>query len=90
MFSTTRSPLLVPLGQVDLGDVAGDDHRRAEAEPGEEHLHLLRRGVLRLVEDDERVVEGAPTHVRERGDLDGAGGQQLGHQLGSSMSCSAS
>ena len=60
-------------GQVDLGDVAGDDHLRAEAEPGEEHLHLLGRGVLRLVEDDERVVEGAAAHVRQRRDLDGAG-----------------
>src|SRR5947208_5686231 len=25
--------------EVDLGDVAGDDHLGAEAEPGEEHLH---------------------------------------------------
>jgi hypothetical protein len=28
------------------------------------------RGVLRLVEDDERVVQRAPAHVGERGDLD--------------------
>src|SRR6478672_13888451 len=32
-------------GEVDLGDVAGDDHLGAEAEAGEEHLHLLARGV---------------------------------------------
>ena len=51
-------PALGAARQVDLGDVAGDDHLRAEAEPGEEHLHLLRRGVLRLVQDDERVIEG--------------------------------
>src|SRR5688500_3735847 len=38
--------------QVHLGDVAGDDHLRVEAEPGEEHLHLLGRRVLRLVEDN--------------------------------------
>src|SRR4051812_36709875 len=31
-------------GQVDLGDVTGDDHLGTEAEPGEEHLHLLGRG----------------------------------------------
>src|SRR3954447_21682984 len=30
-----------PAGEVDLGDVTGDHHLRAEAEPGEEHLHLL-------------------------------------------------
>jgi hypothetical protein len=28
-------------GQVDLGDVAGDHDLGTEAEPGEEHLHLL-------------------------------------------------
>src|SRR5215510_5476571 len=43
-------------GQIDLGDVAGDNGLGAEAEAGEEHLHLLRGRVLRLVEDDERVV----------------------------------
>ena len=60
--------------QVDLGDVAGDDHLRAEAEPGQEHLHLLGRRVLRLVEDDERVVERAAAHEGERRDLDRARG----------------
>src|SRR5215831_11740238 len=35
--------------QVHLGDVAGHHHPGAEAQPGEEHLHLLGRGVLRLV-----------------------------------------
>ena len=58
--------------QVDLGDVAGDDHLRAEAEPGEEHLHLLGARVLRLVEDHERVVEGAAAHEGQRRDLDHA------------------
>ena len=43
--------------QVDLGDVAGDDHPRAEPEPRQEHLHLLRARVLGLVEDHEGVVE---------------------------------
>src|SRR5215467_14493114 len=33
--------------QVHLGDITGDDHAGAEAEPGQEHLHLLGRGVLR-------------------------------------------
>jgi hypothetical protein len=43
---------------------------RAEADAGEEHLHLLARGVLRLVEDDEGVVQRAPAHEGERRDLD--------------------
>ena len=58
--------------QVDLRHVAGDHDLRAEAEPREEHLHLLGRGVLRLVEDDEAVVEGAAAHERERRHLDRA------------------
>ena len=58
--------------QIDLRDVAGDDGLRVVAEAREEHLHLLGGGVLRLVEDDERVVERAPAHERERRDLDGA------------------
>jgi hypothetical protein len=62
--------------QVHLGDVAGDHYLRAEAEPGQEHLHLLRRGVLRFVQDDERVVQRPTAHVRQRRDLDGAGGHQ--------------
>src|SRR5918996_1319299 len=41
------------LREVDLRDVSGDDDLRAEAEPREKHLHLLRRRVLRLVQDDE-------------------------------------
>ena len=55
---------------------------RAEPEPGEEHLHLLGRRVLRLVEHDERVVQRAAAHVGERRDLDGAGREQLRHELG--------
>src|SRR5580704_14832420 len=55
--------------QVYLGHVAGDHHLRAEAQPGEEHLHLLGRGVLRLVQDDERVIQSSATHVRQRRDL---------------------
>ena len=58
--------------QVHLGDVAGHDDLGGEAEPGQEHLHLFRGGVLRLVQDDERVVEGPAAHVRERRHLDRA------------------
>ena len=47
--------------------------RRAHAEAGQEHLHLLRRGVLRLVEDDEGVGERAAAHEGDRRDLDLAG-----------------
>src|SRR5690242_9166987 len=56
--------------QVHLGDVAGDHHPGTEAKPGEEHLHLLGRGVLRLVQDDERIIQRPPAHIGERRDLD--------------------
>src|SRR5512134_3042593 len=41
------------LGQIDLGDVARHHGRRTEADARQKHLHLLHRGVLRLVENDE-------------------------------------
>src|SRR3954451_2022914 len=58
--------------EVDLGHVAGDDDLRPEPEAREEHLHLLGARVLRFVQDDERVVQRAPPHERERRDLDDA------------------
>ena len=61
-----------PGGRSICGDVAGDDRLGAEAEARQEHLHLLGGRVLRLVEDDERVVERPPAHERDRRDLDGA------------------
>src|SRR3970040_2300485 len=59
-------------GEVHLGDVAGDHCLRVEPEAGEEHLHLLGGGVLRLIEDDEGVIQGAPPHESEGGNLDDA------------------
>ena len=75
---TFTRPGMLPAGQVDLGDVAGDDHLGPEAQAGEEHLHLLGRGVLGLVQDDERVVEGPAPHVGEGSHLDGAPLQVVG------------
>ena len=65
-----------PAGHVDLGDVAGHDHLRAEPDAGQEHLHLLGRRVLRLVEDDEAAVEGPAAHEGQGCDLDGAALEQ--------------
>ena len=63
-------PGLAGLGQVDLLGIAADHGVAAHAEAGEEHLHLRRRGVLRLVEDDEGVGQGAAAHEGDRRDLD--------------------
>ena len=68
--------------QVDLRDVAGHHDPRAEAQPGQEHLHLLGRGVLRLVQDDERVVQRPAAHVRQGRDLDRAGRGQPRDRVG--------
>src|SRR5688572_8595288 len=68
---------LLAARKVDLRDVSGYHGFRAEADPRQEHLHLLRRRVLRLVEDDERVVEGAPAHVGKRRELDRAALEEL-------------
>ncbi len=43
----------------------------AEAEPGQEHLHLLAGGVLRLVENDERIVQGVMREQEILGDVEG-------------------
>src|SRR5690606_14286285 len=68
-------------GEVDLGDVTGHDDLGTEAEPGEEHLHLLGRRVLRLVEDYKCVVKCTTAHVGQRGDLDRAVRHQPGGRV---------
>ena len=72
--------------QINLRLVAGDDRLRAVAEPREKHQHLLRRGILRLVQNDEGVVQRPPAHIGQRRDfnrpalgvlLDFLGGQHV-------------
>ena len=58
--------------QIDLADVAGDHAFAAEADARQEHLHLLGRRVLRLVEDHEGIVQRAPAHEGQRRNLDQA------------------
>src|SRR5271165_1307925 len=60
----------VRIRQINLRDVAGDDGFRVEPETGHEHLHLLGSGILRLVKNDERIVQGPPAHERDGRDLD--------------------
>src|SRR5215207_420433 len=60
----------LPKGKVHLGGVSRYDHLGTEPEAREEHLHLLSGGVLRLIEDDERVDQGSASHGCQRCDLD--------------------
>ncbi len=67
--------------QVRLRDVARDDALGAEAEARQEHAHLLAGGVLRFVQDHERVVQRTATHERERRHFDLPALTQLFHPL---------
>src|SRR5918992_4205563 len=67
-----EQPRRLPPRQVDLGVVPVHDGPRSEPDPREEHLHLLRRRVLRLVQDDERVIQRSAPHERQRRDLHGS------------------
>ena len=70
-----------PAVHVHLGDIAGDHSPGAEADAGQEHLHLLGGGVLGLVEDDEARIERAAPHERQWRHLDGASLQKPLHSL---------
>ena len=63
-------PGAFPAAEVGLGRVAGDHALRVEPHPGQEHQHLLGGGVLRLVEDDESVVQRPSPHESQRCDFD--------------------
>ena len=56
--------------EIDLGAVTGHDTLRARADSGQKHEHLLGRGVLRFIENDEGVTQRAAAHVGERCNLD--------------------
>src|SRR5438105_2446666 len=75
---TFDQPAFLPAREIDLSDIAGDHRLGAETDPRQKHLHLLRRRVLRLVENDERMVERAAAHVRERRQLDRVALEELG------------
>src|SRR4029079_3111140 len=53
-----------------LTDAAVHNSLRAIPETREEHLHLCRRGVLRLIEDDERFVQCSTPHESQGRGLD--------------------
>src|SRR5438105_5846402 len=70
-----------PLGKIDLSLVTGDHRLRVNSQARQEHLHLRRGCVLRLVENYKGVGECASPHVRERRNLGGARLDGLLHSL---------
>ena len=58
-------------GQVDLRHVARDDEFGITSHARKEHLDLRQGRILRLVQNDESVVERTAAHVGQRRDLHG-------------------
>ena len=58
--------------QVALAKVAGNHELGVESKACQEHLHLLGRGILRLVEHHESIAQRTTAHIGKRGDLDHA------------------
>src|SRR5512134_638287 len=54
--------------QVYLSDIAGDNRLCVETETCQEHLHLLRSRVLRLVKDHKGIVQRPASHEGKRRD----------------------
>ena len=58
--------------QVTLAQVAGNHELGIKTQTRQEHLHLLGRRVLRLIEHHKGITQRSTAHVGERGDLDHA------------------
>src|SRR5271157_3330238 len=52
--------------EIYLGYITCNDGFRSESQPRQEHLHLFRSRVLRLIENDKRVIQGPPPHECQR------------------------
>src|SRR6266481_5568826 len=69
-FHGLDQPALLPARQVNLRDVPGNHGLRIESQPRQKHLHLLAGGVLRFVQNHERIIQRPPAHKRQRRNLD--------------------
>ena len=58
--------------EVNLGFVTSDDSLGTVTEARQKHQHLLRGGILGLIQNDERAIQGAAAHIGQRGDFNGA------------------
>ena len=55
--------------QIDLGHITGNHHLGADTHTCEEHFHLLRCGVLCLVQNDKGIIQRASAHIGKRCNL---------------------
>jgi len=58
--------------QINLRHIAGDYSRGAKADTGQEHFDLLDRGILRFVQNNERIIQRPSAHESQRRNLDNA------------------
>ena len=65
------NPLSERRGEVDLRHVARDDEFGIASHARKEHLDLRQGRILRLVQNDESVVERTAAHISQRRDLHG-------------------
>ncbi len=56
--------------EVNLRHITRDNDGGPKANSRQEHLHLLRRCILTLIQNDKRIVQGAPAHVSKGSDFD--------------------
>ena len=85
---TWARPDLVPRGRSTW--VIAGDHRWNEADSGEEHLHLLERGVLTLRREMMKLLLAAAAHVGQRAISITLRSMQLGRVSKPSISYNAS
>ena len=76
--------------KIDLGDVPGDDALGIHADACEQHEHLLGGSILRLIENDKGIVQGATAHIGKRRHFDDFAGKCALQFPASIMSCKAS
>src|SRR5690606_20706757 len=68
--------------KVHLRHLTGDDCLRIRSDTSEKHLYLEVRRVLRLIQDNERIVKRTSTHVSKRCNLDRAGRHIISQLVG--------
>ena len=56
--------------QINLRDITGDHSFAVESQASQKHFHLFGGGVLRFVENHERIIQRAATHKREGRNFD--------------------
>ena len=71
-----QTGILLPW-EVDLGGISGHDEFGIDTHSGQEHLELRDVGVLSLVQNHTGPVKCPAPHVGQRGNLDGAVGDEL-------------